>query len=150
MKNKVNSRVVISILLIGSLFNLNAQENSLDDIKSEITEVSEKEINSFKIGDCQTLSSFIDDNATFYLNGKKVPGKKMLIGFCNSIERPFEQASRVEMKFLPISKNSGYVLRTMEFSKNEHVYKKEMVTKIWIKGLDGWKIVHLHSTITDL
>lgn len=150
MKNTIYTKISIVFLAIGSSFSINAQEYNAEDIKLKIKEVSEKEINAFKTGDCKTLSSFIDDNATFYLNGKKAPSKKMIIGFCNSIERPFEQAAKVEMEYLPISKNSGYAVRTMEFSKEGKAYKREIVTKIWVKGENGWKIVHLHSTITDL
>jgi hypothetical protein len=150
MSKNICHRIAITILTIGSIVGLNAQEDSLEDIKSEIIEVSEKEINAFKTGDCQTLDGFIDEDATLYLNGRKAPSKKMLIGFCNQIERPFEKPSMIGMEYLPISDSSAYVIRTMEFSKNEKVYKKEVVTKIWVKGGSGWKIVHLHSTITKL
>lgn len=150
MKNNAYRIAWLLILTVGLNFNLNAQINTLNDVRNEITTVSEKEINAFKMGDCQTLGNFIDDNATLFLNGKRAPGKKMLIGFCRNIERPFEKASKVEMEYIPISYNSAYVIRTMEFSKNEKIYKREIVTKIWVRGESGWKIVHLHSTITKV
>ncbi|MBW2938063.1 hypothetical protein KXJ69_08090 [Aureisphaera sp. CAU 1614] len=150
MRKIIWQLVLIATLTTGSISCLSAQENNLKDVESEIIEVSEKEINAFKNGDCETLDGFIDENATLYLNGRKAPNKNILIGFCNQIERPFEKPSFVGMEYLPISDSSAYVIRTMEFSKNEKVYKKEIVTKIWFKGSSGWKIVHLHSTITKL
>jgi hypothetical protein len=150
MRKNIYNIVSIAILSIGSIFSLNAQEDNLKDVKSEIIELSEKEINAFKSGDCQTLDGFIDANATLYLNGRKAPSKKMLVDFCQKVERPFEKPSFIGMEYLPLSDNSAYVVRTMEFSKNEKVYKKEIVTKIWVKGSTGWKITHLHSTITKL
>ena len=107
------------------------------------------EINAMKSGDCQTLINLLTDDVTFYLNGRKAPSKEMIFGFCNNVPRPFEQPSNITTDYLPLSQNSAYVVRTMEFSKEEKVYKKEIVTKIWIRGEDGWKMAHLHSTIKE-
>ena len=128
----------------------NAQTIGLERVKSKIMDLTDIEINAFRTGDCQTMSDLIDENATFYLDGKKAPNKEMILGFCKRIPRPFEKPSKLETQYIPLSDNSAYVIRTMEFSKNDKVYKKEVVTKIWHKGDDGWKIKHLHSTIKEL
>ena len=150
MKIYIIKALPLIILAFSFFTNAGAQtQTSLEKVKSELEEVSAKEINAFKTGDCDALDSFIDDKATLYMNGRKVPGKKMLISFCERIPRPFEKPSLIKMEYLPLSTHSGYVIRTMEFSKDEQVYKKEIVTKIWLKGNSGWKIVHLHSTIKE-
>ncbi|NNE32421.1 MAG: hypothetical protein HKN40_08635 [Winogradskyella sp.] len=113
-------------------------------------ELTDIEINAFRTGDCQTMSDLIDENATYYLDGMKAPSKDMIIGFCNRIQRPFEKPSNVTTNYFPISNKSAYTIRIMEFAKEGNVYKKEIVTKIWVKGEDGWKISHLHSTIKKL
>jgi len=150
MKKNIHKFALLAILVFSTFLNINAQEKNIEDLKSEIIEVSEKEINAFKSGDCQALDGFIDEKATFYMNGRKAPNKQMILGFCRQVQRPFEKPSLTEMEYMPISDNTAYVVRTMEFSKDEKIYKKEIVTKIWVKGTDGWKIMHLHSTISKL
>ena len=127
-----------------------AQVTDLEKIKAEIEEVSLQEIEAFKIGDCDSVSSFMDDKATFYMNGKQIPHKSVLIGFCKKIPRPFEKPSSVSMNYFPIDLNTAYVVRVMEFSKESKVYKKEVVTKIWVKKDEKWRITHIHSTITEI
>ncbi len=146
MKRPANTALLLALFL-SSMLIVNAQTNELTSVKSKIMELTDIEIDAFKTGDCQTMGDLIDDNATFYLDGMKAP-KEMIIGFCKRIQRPFEAPSKVTSEFLPISNNSAYVVRIMEFSKDGKLYKKEIVTKIWVKGEDGWKIAHLHSTIT--
>ena len=129
---------------------IQVQEENLEDVKSIIIELSEREINAFKSGDCATMINLFADNITFYANGRKAPNKEMILGFCKRIPRPFEEPSYLQTEYIPISNNSAYLIRTMEFSDGEKVNKKEVVTKIWIKGKDGWKISHLHSTIKKI
>ena len=154
MQLKTNSMrfniVLSSILLLGTIPTLNAQKENLESVKAKIMELSEMEIDAFKKGDCETMANLLDDNISFYANGRKAPNKEMILGFCNRIPRPFEKPSYLTSEYIPISNNSAYVIRIMEFSKDGKVYKKEIVTKIWVKGIDGWKIVHLHSTIKEL
>ena len=138
------------IFLWGVISFSHAQEHPLAHVKSEIMALSEQEINAFRSGDCQTMIDFLADDVSFYANGNKAPGKEMIFGFCKRIARPFETPSKLETEYFPISEHSAYVVRIMEFSKDDNVYKKEIVTKIWVKGESGWKIVHLHSTIKEL
>ena len=128
----------------------NAQNENLGEIKSEIMDMTQLEIEAFKSGECDKFIDLFDDNITFYADGRKAPNKEMILGFCKRVPRPFEKPSSIEMEYFPLTKNSAFVVRTMEFAKDEKVYKKEFVTKIWVKGSNGWKITHLHSTIKKL
>lgn len=145
MNNFKSTILFLTVLWIGS--SLQAQEENLDLVETEIRQITEIEIEAFKTGDCEKATSFMDNNITFYGNGRKVPSKKIIKKFCFGLNRPFEKPSSIETNYYPLSKNSAYVIRTMEFHKDEELYKKEIVTKVWRKGKDGWKIIHLHSTI---
>lgn len=127
--------------------NLQAQEDNLEIISEEIEQITNIEIEAFKSGDCDKAISFMDENITFYGDGRKAPSKEMIKAFCFRLTRPFEKPSSIDTKYYPLSRNSAYVIRIMEFTKNEKVYKKEIVTKVWKKSDVGWKIMHLHSTI---
>ena len=142
--------LVLLILALVVTLKTNAQQENLENIKSEIMEITQMEIEAFKSGECEKFIDLFDDNITFYADGRKAPSKEMILGFCKRVPRPFEKPSSIEMEYFPISKNSAYVVRTMEFTKDEKVYKKEVVTKIWVKGPSGWQITHLHSTIKKL
>lgn len=151
MKCRISfKKIWFIIFLFGVTLNLFAQEENLADVKAKIIEMSEIEIDAFKNGDCETLIYLLADDITFYANGRKAPSKEMILGFCKRVPRPFEKPSSIETQYFPISMNSAYVTRIMEFSKNGNVYKKEIVTKIWVKRENEWKIVHLHSTIIEL
>ena len=143
---------VLALLLLTLLVTLktNAQNENLGEIKSEIMDMTQLEIEAFKSGECDKFIDLFDDNITFYADGRKAPNKEMILGFCKRVPRPFEKPSSTEMEYFPLTKNSAFVVRTMEFAKDEKVYKKEFVTKIWVKGSNGWKITHLHSTIKKL
>lgn len=143
---------VLTFLLFALLVTIktNGQQNNLENIKSEIMVMTKMEIAAFKSGECEKFIDLFDDNITFYADGRKAPSKEMILGFCKRVSRPFEKPSTVEMEYFPISENSAYVVRTMEFTNDEKVYKKEVVTKIWVKAPSGWKIKHLHSTIKKL
>ena len=130
--------------------NLRAQDHHLEFVTAEIKQITEIEIEAFKKGDCDKAIDFMDDDITFYGNGRKAPSKEMIKNFCSRLTRPFEKPSSVDTKFYPLTEKSAYVVRTMEFAKNEKVYKKEIVTKVWKKGNNGWKIMHLHSTIKQI
>lgn len=127
--------------------NLQAQEDNFNLVVEEIKRITQAEIDAFRLGDCDTAVDFMDENITFYGNGRKVPSKEIIKKFCFSLTRPFEKPSSIDTQYYPLTENSAYVVRMMEFAKDDKVYKKEVVTKVWKKGHGGWKIMHLHSTI---
>jgi len=147
MSTPIRTLLLIGTLCAISIFQLSAQSPDLSHVKSALEKLNEGEIEAFKNGDCNQLSEYIDDDVSIFLNGRK-GSKKKLIGFCRMVERPFEKPSHVDMEYIPISAESGYVLRTMEFSKDGVMYKNELVTKLWMKKESGWKIVHIHTTIS--
>lgn len=146
MTQNVNKGIVIFIVFLFGI-NLQAQQENLEHITAEIKQLTHIEIEAFKTGDCDRAIAFMDNNITFYGNGRKAASKEKIKAFCFGLARPFEKPSSVNTTYFPLSENSAYVVRTMEFSKNDTVYKKEIVTKIWKKSNGEWKIIHLHSTI---
>lgn len=130
MKSKV---IFISLLLLGTATTLHGQEGSLESVKMKIKELSEIEIDAFRNGECETMLNLLDDDISFYTNGKKA-SKEMVLGFCKQIPRPFEKPSHLETEYIPISSNSAYVIRIMDFSKDGIVYKKEIVTKMVVSN----------------
>ena len=148
--NEYAKTTIIFFMVVWLGTNLQAQEDNLEYVIEEIKRITLVEIEAFKTGDCDKAISFMDENITFYGNGRKAPSKEFIKAFCFRITRPFEKPSSVDTKYYPLSPNSAYVIRTMEFAKDNKVYKKEIVTKVWKKGESGWKIMHLHSTIKQI
>ena len=142
------SKVTTFLILTFSLWiNLQAQENAFESVRAELQHMTEMEQQAFITGDCEKVISLMDDNITFFANGRKAPSKMMIQNFCENIPRPFEKPSSNNSEYYALTENSGYVIRIIEFSNDEVVYKKEIVTKIWKKDESGWKIKHLHSTV---
>lgn len=139
------SIITISIFSISSA--LSAQELDLKTVTSEIKAAALKEQNAFKKGDCAQVLEMMEDNITFLANGRKVTSKKIIQKFCNSIPRPFKTAHIDTLAIYPLSKETGYSIKTLEYRTDEDTKTQEYVTKIWRKTNGQWKISHLHSTV---
>ncbi len=129
---------------------IRSQDFDADKVKLEIQESVMAEQNAFRTGDCDTVLDFMAENITFLANGRKVPSKKMIGKFCTTIPRPFKKATTNEVTIYPLTVNSGYEIRTLEYPKDEHTKMLEYVTKIWRKTAGKWRIIHLHSTVKEL
>lgn len=131
-------------------FSASAQEENLNAVKTEIIEVSDAETQAFISGDCDKVVSLMDDNITFHANGRKAMSKEEIKSFCNSIPRPFSEPISFDTKFYPLTKNSGYSIRMMELNDEHRGHVKEIVTKVWKKGKEGWRMVHFHNTVKPI
>ncbi|MEO6346610.1 MAG: nuclear transport factor 2 family protein [Aquaticitalea sp.] len=135
------------ISILNSTIFLNAQTSDLDVVKSEIKVAAMKEQNAFKNGDCAQVLDLMESNITFLANGNIVPSQDMIEKFCKSIPRPFKEPLVDTMEIYPLTKDTGYVVRFLEYMKDDKTKMQEYVTKIWRKTDDKWLISHLHSTI---
>ena len=148
MKNLTNLLLVFFTFAFNGI--LLGQDNSLEAVKKEVKEMTLIEQEAFKNGDCDTVMSLMADNITFHANGRPSPPKSVIERFCHNIPRPFEKASKQNLSVYPLNKDAAYVIRTMEYDKNEEVKISETVTKIWNR-IDGkWRMVHLQSTIKEI
>ena len=141
-------RLTVPSLLVAFALTVTvkAQHTDLSQVKTAITTAALKEQQAFKIGDCDTVLSFMEEEITFLANGRRVPSKEVVGKFCNALKRPFKPAEVDELVIYPLTENSGYTIRSFEYTVDE---KKtiEFVTKIWRKTKGAWKITHLHSTV---
>ena len=149
----MKNRIIQSILLLTILFhstNLFSQNFEANKVKLEIQEAALSEQNAFKNGDCEIVLNHMAEDITFLANGKKVPSKKVVGKFCNSIPRPFKTALIDKLDIYPLTETTAYVIRTLEYLKDEKTKMSEYVTKIWKKTDGEWKITHLHSTVKEV
>jgi len=146
MKNKQN--VIILCLLFLGFASIYAQD--LEIIKSEIKEAALLEQNAFKNGDCTQVLEMMEDDITFLANGNKVPSKSIIENFCNSIPRPFKTLTIDQLDIYPLTKDSGYTIKSLEYPNDDNTNMQEFVTKIWRKTNGEWKISHLHSTVKKI
>ena len=128
-----------------------AQEENLESVRAEIQQMNDKEQDAFINGNCEELMTLMDENITFIINGRKAPSKGFILNMCQKMPRPFGKPALSNTKIYVLTKDSGYVVRMMELAKDDGtIYKKEVITKIWKKTKDGWKMTHLHSTVKDV
>lgn len=119
-------------------------------IKAELKAATSTEQAAFKKGDCDQVLAMMSEEITFLANGRSIPSKQVVGKFCNSLPRPFKKASTSKVEIYPLSETTGYVVRTLEYPKDEKTMMSEFVTKIWSKADGRWKITHLHSTIKEV
>ena len=112
----------------------------------ELVEMNRLEQKAFVEGECEELLDLLADGISFYVNGRKMTKDAVGI-FCERIPRPFPGSGEEQTQVHAVSPNAGYVVKTMTFPGTPRV---EVVTKIWSKGPDGWKMRHFQSTVTDL
>ncbi|MGK7391060.1 MAG: nuclear transport factor 2 family protein [Candidatus Cyclobacteriaceae bacterium M2_1C_046] len=145
---------LINFLLFSSTTILFAQlpESRINEIRSEVAMVHAKEQKAFKKGDCDVVVTFFDPKVTFYANGRHIPSLEALRNLCTRITRPFETNERINTNINVLSETSAYSVRVIEFPPQEEGEnrKREVVTKVWYKGEEGWKIVHFQSSISEI
>lgn len=112
----------------------------------ELTEMNRLEQEAFVAGNCGELLDLLADDISFYANGREMTKDAVGI-FCGRIPRPFPATGEARTLVQAVSPDAGYVVKTMTFPGTSRV---EVVTKIWRKGADGWKMEHFQSTVTDL
>ena len=104
-------------------------------------------------GDCAKVTSFFDEDVTFYANGRRVPSLQFLRGFCEQIPRPFEGGADITDEIRVLSETSAYILRTIEFepeSVESESHRREVVTQVWAQRPSGWTIVYFHSSVSTV
>jgi len=134
------------ILIVGLLMVLFAVDAQSSD---ELLAVAMEEQKAFKEGDCNKIESLIDTEVTFYVNGRRMTHEQVG-SFCRAIKRPFGSGrSPIEDTITPyrISETLGYTVRDFRWTNADKLVIHEVVTKIWLKGEDGWKIIHFQSTV---
>lgn len=145
--------------IIDALSDASHAQPSGDDfeaaVRTEVEEQHRREQKAFIEGDCDTVASFYSDEATRYLAGRRVSLLEAL-EFCKSLPRPFGQrygSPEISDAFQVLSDNAVYFIRTIDFQPSDddpHSFKREVVTKVWKKSNDEWKIVHFHSSVHSI
>ncbi len=115
----------------------------------ELLAVAHEEQAAFKEGDCDKVQSLMAEDITFYANSRKVSFEQ--VGkFCRSMKRPFGAGRPpISDTVTPykVSETLGYTVRELRFHGKDERVVHEVVTKIWSKGEDGWKMIHFQSTV---
>ncbi len=151
--------ILLSLLTVITLPAMSYAQSLTDEIKeavrAEIGELHQQEQKAFIDGDCETVISFYSDEATIYLAGRKVD-LPQLLQFCSKIPRPFQRDGAtpgISDNFYVLSENIAHFVRTIDFEPSEDdpsSFKREVITKVWSRTNDEWKIVHFHSSVHSL
>lgn len=142
----MRSWILLLICVFSTGANALADDSELQAAREQLTEVDRAEQEAFVEGDCEELLDLLADDISFHLNGRKLT-KDAVGNFCRRVPRPFPETGEKRTRIEVLSPDAGYVVRTMDFPGTPRV---EVVTKIWRKRADGWKMVHFQSTVTDL
>ncbi len=151
---------LLLLLSVGTIPALGQTKTLTDEVKAvvraEIEEQHKREQKAFIEGDCDMVASFYSDKATRYANGRLITSLEEGREYCKRIPRPFGEKgarSKISDNFYVQSENAAYFIRTIDFESADDVsstYKREVVTKVWQKTIDGWKIVHFHSSVHSI
>ncbi|MTI20748.1 hypothetical protein E1176_06925 [Fulvivirga sp. RKSG066] len=140
--------VFLYLLLISSTaIAQNFTQKEKEKIKQEIEQLSAAEQNAFEIGECEKVADFFDEDVVFYAAGRKAPSVQFIQNFCSRIPRPFEKAGEITEDIYVMSPSVVHTIKVIELAEKK---QREVVTKIWHKTTDGWKIIHFHSSINQL
>jgi|GEM_PF-3216457 len=115
----------------------------------ELLAVAHEEQAAFKEGDCDKVQSLMAEDITFYANSRKM-SREQVGKFCRSMKRPFGAGrAPISDTITPykVSETLGYTVREFKFHDEDERVVHEVVTKIWSKGEDGWKMIHFQSTV---
>ncbi|NEZ03109.1 hypothetical protein G4Y73_02965 [Wenzhouxiangella sp. XN201] len=148
--------VLLCVLVVGTVPTLSHAHSLTDEVeaavRAEVEEQHRQEQKAFIEGDCDKVASFFSDEATRYLGGRRVNLMEGL-EFCRNLPRPFGQKSgspEINDAFHVLAEDAVYFIRTIDFQPSDddpRSFKREVVTKVWQKTNDEWKIVHFHSSV---
>lgn len=156
-KNTASFFCMILLLLVGTVPALGQTQSLTEEVKTavlaEIEEQHRQEQKAFVEGDCDKVVSFYSDQATLYANGRQIDSLETFRKFCSRIPRPFTgegEPSNISDSFHVLSENAAHFVRTIDFESSDdkpRSLKREVVTKVWFRTNNGWKIVHFHSSV---
>jgi hypothetical protein len=104
---------------------------------------------AFEEGDCDKVESMLAEDLTFYANGRRM-SRELVGNFCRTIKRPFGAGrAPIEDTTTPylVSERLGYTVRDFRWHDENGRVMREVVTKIWSRGDQGWQIMHFQSTV---
>jgi len=172
MSEKFLFRIIV-ILLYGSISLIVVQDISANDnaprtksdhagampdaerevILAEIIELDEIRRQAMREGDCEKLVTFFDDRFSFYVNGREFPSLDAIVEGCRQIPRPFPPDEIIIDEFYLLSEKAVYNLIVLEFEPRREEFgdlAREVITRIWNKTDQGWRIVHMHVSINEV
>jgi uncharacterized protein (TIGR02246 family) len=159
MENKAMTRCILAVALLGGLLSTDVHAQVLSDvqresIRAEVQAIQNQRNQAFADGDCERVIELFDESVTFYTRGRHVPSLQAVLNFCRQVERPFSETAVRRTRINALSENAAYVIQNFEFPSNsaggESVMMHEVITSIWSKGSDGWKVVHFHVSIDPI
>ena len=124
-----------------------------DAILAEIMELDEIRRQAMREGDCEKLVTFFDDQFSFYVNGREFPSLDAIVEGCRQIPRPFPPEESITDEFYLLSEKAVYNLIVLEFEPLREGFgdlAREVITRIWNKTDQGWRIVHMHVSINEV
>jgi hypothetical protein len=130
-----------------------AQELTADQsasIKAEIESLLNQEQEAFIKGECNKVVVLYATEVTFFANGRRAPSRDFIERFCNQIPRPFQRTGEIKDAVIVLSSTAAYAIREITFppvNADQKEFKKEVVTKLFTKSKEGWKITHFHSSV---
>ncbi len=118
-------------------------DGGFEATREELAAVNEGEQRAFLEGECDALVEMLAEEVTFFINGRQMT-REDVGTFCRHIPRPFSRDGEVDTTIEAVGEDAGYVIKVTTFPGTPKV---KVVTKVWQRGEDGWKMVHFQSTV---
>jgi len=153
------TRYILGLVLMSALAPSTLCAQALSDlqretIRQEIQAIQDVRNRAFVEGDCLQVIGQFDEGVTFYTQGRQVPSLQALFNFCQQVERPFPETAVRTTRINVLSETSAYIVQNFEFpgtgADGQTMTMREIITSIWSKGTEGWKIVHFHVSIDPI
>lgn len=149
-------RCILAVVFLGGLISTDLSGQVLSDVQretisAEIEAIQNQRNQAFVEGDCERVVELFDERVTFYTRGRHVPSLQAVLNFCRQVERPFSETAVRRTRINVLADNAAYVIQNFEFASDSaeggSVMMHEVITSVWSKGRDGWKVVHFHVSI---
>ena len=146
----MNRLLLIGLVLFVACTDTKETVFNKEALTAELISATNIEQEAFMNGDCETVKNAFNDDAEIYLNGNRLPSLDMLYNFCNKVPRPFNKPGKEELHTFVQTPTSGYTIKVMNLEDKDSLgnYTKEVITKVFHKIDDAWKIVHMNSSIS--
>lgn len=150
MKTLLKTLFILAAVTI-PFTGISAQELPIEieeTIRTEIISANKAERDAFMQGDCEKVGSFFEPDASFEVNGIKSESVNFILDICEEIPRPFEAREFKNVDIFVYSETSAHQI---EYSQSEATesseFQGDLALRVWSKKPEGWKIIHLYSTV---
>jgi ketosteroid isomerase-like protein len=134
-----------------AMHSMNPSDPLQTTVRAELEALERERAAAFVSGECEKVVSFFDPEVVAYINGRRIPSTTAMLEACKRVTRPFPTDDATANQIRVLGDTAAFTLQVFELQPAEDgVMRREVITRLWSKIDERWRIVHLHVSINEV